>query len=104
MNDKQKEKALKIANACISSAIEIAESLQKQDITKGSTLLATIRSEFPESTAKDLEDELHAMIDKALSLPVVLGRSEQLCECYDSHQINEVEIIEICCRCKKPTT
>lgn len=39
-----------------------------------------------------------------LDLFAVVGRSEQLCECYDSHEINEVEIVEICCRCKKPTT
>lgn len=41
---------------------------------------------------------------EALRKHTVVGRSEQLCECYDSHEINEVEIVEICCRCKKPTT
>jgi hypothetical protein len=52
--------------------------MKPHDITKRSTLLATIRSEFPKSTAQDLEDELHSMIEKALSLPDVVGQSEQL--------------------------
>lgn len=41
---------------------------------------------------------------QALRIASVVGQSEQLCECYDSHESNEVEIVEICCRCKKPTT
>ena len=49
-----------------------------RNITKRSTLLATIRSEFPKSTAKDLEDELHEMINRALDLPHVVNRREQL--------------------------
>lgn len=42
--------------------------------------------------------------NQALSIANAVGRSGQLCECYDSHESNEVEIVEICCRCKKPTT
>lgn len=49
-----------------------------KEITKRSTLLATIRSEFPKSTAIDLENELFDMINKALMLGGVVGRSEQL--------------------------
>lgn len=44
-----------------------------KEITKGSTLLATIRSEFPSSTAKDLESELHAMIDRAIESRIECG-------------------------------
>lgn len=49
-----------------------------KEITKRSTLLATIRSEFPKSTAIDLEKELYEMINKALMLGGVVERSEQL--------------------------
>ena len=53
-----------------------------KEITKRSTLLATIRSEFTKSTAIDLENELFDMINKALMLGGVVGQSEQLkCDC-----------------------
>lgn len=55
-----------------------------KEITKRSTLLATIRSEFPKSTAIDLENELFEMINKALIIGAVVGQSEQYhCELYD---------------------
>lgn len=52
------------------------------------------------------EKELNELIEREAALRIhdVVGRSEQLCECYDSHESNKVEIVEICCRCKKPTT
>lgn len=52
-------------------------------------------------------DTIRCWIDEyneQLRLSDVVGQNEQLCECYDSHESNEVEIVEICCRCKKPTT
>ena len=47
-----------------------------KEITKRSTLLATIRSEFPKSTAIDLENELYEMINKALMLGGVVSSSD----------------------------
>lgn len=45
--------------------------MKPKEITKGSTLLATIRSEFNKGEAKDLEDELHSMIAKAMNQPTI---------------------------------
>lgn len=57
--------------------LNIIKMKTAKEITKRSTLLATIRSEFPKSTAIDLENELFEMINKTLMLGAV-GQSEQL--------------------------
>jgi hypothetical protein len=41
--------------------------MKAEDITKGSTLLATLKSEFNKGESEDLIEELHAMIGKALN-------------------------------------
>jgi hypothetical protein len=41
--------------------------MKAEDITKGSTLLATLKSEFGKGESEDLIKELHSMIDKALN-------------------------------------
>lgn len=53
--------------------------MKAEEITKGSTLLATLNKEnFPFGMHQDLIDDLHRMINVALTIPVVVGRSEQL--------------------------
>lgn len=39
--------------------------MEAKEIAKGSTLLATIRSEFAQATAMDLERELYLLLEKA---------------------------------------
>lgn len=72
-----------------------------KEITKKSTLLATIRSEFPKSTSIDLENELFEMINEALSLGDVVVRSEQLvCDvCGSDNVIEAPHMGKNCNRC-----
>jgi hypothetical protein len=46
--------------------IKIEENMIAKKIAQGSTLLATIRREFPSSVAKDLEYELIKMIERGM--------------------------------------
>jgi hypothetical protein len=47
-----------------------------KSITKGSTLLATLKSEFLKGNSEDLVSELHQMIAKALKTPVPKKKDE----------------------------
>ena len=82
--------------------IQIKFNIMKaEEITKRSTLLATIRSEFPKSTAIDLENELYEMINKALMLGGVVEQSEQLV-CDKHHWMYRGERLDgrfVCERC-----
>lgn len=56
--------------------------MKAEDITKGSTLLATLNEEnFPFGMHKDLIDDLHRMINIALNTPVL----EQICSHSDKY-------------------
>ena len=61
-------------------------------------------AEYNERQLTQFAERYHEHKLKLLGIGVVVGRSKQLCECYDSHESAEVEVVEICCRCKKPTT
>lgn len=71
-------------------------------------IIILIRKWFKSKTGTDLihDPSLISLVNEieALRKHDVVRRSEQLCDCYDSNEINEVEIKEICCRCRKPTT
>lgn len=57
-----------------------------EQIAKGSTLLATIRSEFPQSAAIDLEKELYSLIKKGLDENVKYGSKELIGNVHDHYK------------------
>ncbi len=60
--------------------VNAVNKMKAEEITKGSTLLATLSEEnYPFGMHKDLIDDLHRMINVALNIPVVSHQRELVC-------------------------
>jgi len=61
-----------------------------EEIAKGSTLLATIRNEFPERCVGDLEQDLYRMINEGLNTNVSKHPSGK-------HETKALHIADVIC-------
>lgn len=57
--------------------------MKAKEVVKGSTLLATIRSEFPKGTAEDLEQDLYDLMNKH-TIGCMEGISDMMLDSYKS--------------------